>query len=236
MDKGGCLGLLAVCAALLATAPAGAAARDRDCSDFATQGEAQDYFETTGPGDPDNLDADGDGTACETLPSGGGGGSGGGSGGSGDAQHIRGKVIRVIDGDTLEVRAFAAARKRYPVRVIGIDTPEKFGGRECGSAQASASMRQLTPIRAGVMLITDPSQSLFDRYGRLLAYVIRRAGGTDVGRAQIGRGWATTLVVGNRFRRFGDYSRVRRRARRADRGVWGRCGGRFHLPGAPAAQ
>ena len=168
MDKGGCLGLLAVCAALLATAPAGAAARDRDCSDFATQGEAQDYFETTGPGDPDNLDADGDGTACETLPSGGGGGSGGGSGGSGDAQHIRGKVIRVIDGDTLEVRAFAAARKRYPVRVIGIDTPEKFGGRECGSAQASASMRQLTPIRAGVMLITDPSQSLFDRYGRLL--------------------------------------------------------------------
>lgn len=54
-------------------------ATDYDCSDFATQEEAQEYLE---PGDPYGLDADNDGIACEDLPSGGGGGGGSGSGSS----------------------------------------------------------------------------------------------------------------------------------------------------------
>jgi len=38
---------------------------DRDCSDFATQAEAQAFFIAAGPGDPHRLDRDGDGIACE---------------------------------------------------------------------------------------------------------------------------------------------------------------------------
>ena len=41
---------------------------DRNCSDFDTQDEAQEFFEAAGPGDPHGLDADDDGIACETLP------------------------------------------------------------------------------------------------------------------------------------------------------------------------
>jgi hypothetical protein len=63
-------------------APQQATAGDLDCSDFATQEEAQ---ENLAPGDPDGLDADGDGIACETLPSGGGSGGGGGGGGGSQA-------------------------------------------------------------------------------------------------------------------------------------------------------
>jgi hypothetical protein len=59
--------------ALLAALPSDAAAVDYDCSDFATQEEAQEYLL---PGDPYGLDADNDGVACEDLPSGGGGGGG----------------------------------------------------------------------------------------------------------------------------------------------------------------
>lgn len=46
-----------------------ARASDLDCSDFSSQGEAQDYFlRIGGPGsDPDRLDADGDGSACDSL-------------------------------------------------------------------------------------------------------------------------------------------------------------------------
>ena len=47
-----------------------AAAADLDCSDFATQAEAQASLNST-PGDPNDLDADDDGVACETLPGGG---------------------------------------------------------------------------------------------------------------------------------------------------------------------
>ena len=42
--------------------------RDRDCGDFATQAEAQAFFEAAGPSDPHRLDSDGDGVVCESLP------------------------------------------------------------------------------------------------------------------------------------------------------------------------
>ncbi len=61
------VGALAVGAVLAAGlgSPSHAAARDYDCSDFGTQAEAEEYLL---PGDPYNLDADGDGIACEDNP------------------------------------------------------------------------------------------------------------------------------------------------------------------------
>jgi hypothetical protein len=56
--------------AVLSPAPAFA---DYDCSDFATQEEAQEHLT---PGDPNGLDADNDGIACEDFPTGGSGGGG----------------------------------------------------------------------------------------------------------------------------------------------------------------
>lgn len=55
---------------LIASLPAGAAASDKDCSDFPTQRAAQSFFlKHGGPRyDPDRLDADHDGIACEDNP------------------------------------------------------------------------------------------------------------------------------------------------------------------------
>lgn len=60
---------LALMAALLilSAVPSTAAAKDYDCSDFATQAEAEEHLEPGG-GDPYGLDADHDGIACEDLP------------------------------------------------------------------------------------------------------------------------------------------------------------------------
>ena len=44
-------------------------AGDQDCADFATQPEAQAVLEQD-PSDPNGLDGDGDGVACESLPGG----------------------------------------------------------------------------------------------------------------------------------------------------------------------
>jgi hypothetical protein len=48
----------------------GGSGRDYDCSDFATQREAQRFFEKEGGprDDPHGLDGAGDGIACEDLP------------------------------------------------------------------------------------------------------------------------------------------------------------------------
>ena len=62
------LSLLLVCVA----APSVFAKSGLNCSDFATQEEAQAHLEAD-PNDPDGLDRDKDGIACENLPSGGSG-------------------------------------------------------------------------------------------------------------------------------------------------------------------
>ncbi len=42
---------------------------DKDCKDFKTQREAQEFFEANDPtNDPHGLDRDEDGRVCETLP------------------------------------------------------------------------------------------------------------------------------------------------------------------------
>lgn len=55
---------------LLAVMPAAASASDKDCKDFASQRAAQIFFlKHGGPRrDPDRLDGDNDGVACEDNP------------------------------------------------------------------------------------------------------------------------------------------------------------------------
>lgn len=57
-------------ALMLFSLPAGASASDKDCADFPTQRAAQVFFlKHGGPRrDPDRLDADNDGVACEDNP------------------------------------------------------------------------------------------------------------------------------------------------------------------------
>ena len=56
-------------ASSFALAGTASAATDRDCTDFASQAEAQAAYDAV-PGDPERLDQDGDGIACETLSGG----------------------------------------------------------------------------------------------------------------------------------------------------------------------
>jgi Excalibur calcium-binding domain len=62
---------------ILPESGARASGADRDCSDFSTQPEAQQFFLAQGgpASDPHRLDGDNDGIACESLPGGGGGGN-----------------------------------------------------------------------------------------------------------------------------------------------------------------
>ena len=63
----------------LVASPVMAQDGDLDCADFDSQAEAQAELESD-PTDPNNLDADNDGIACEAFDYGDDGGSGGGTG------------------------------------------------------------------------------------------------------------------------------------------------------------
>ncbi|NYE38562.1 endonuclease YncB(thermonuclease family) [Nocardioides cavernae] len=143
-----------------------------------------------------------------------------GSGSSGPERRDRARVVRVTDGDTLKVQ-MADGTEEY-VRIIGIDTPEVHGRRECGGGQASRTMGRLAPVGSRVLLVSDPTQADRDRYGRLLRYVHRS--GKDVGRAQVALGRARVYVYrADPFRRTAPYQRAERRASAQQRGSWGTC-------------
>ena len=211
------------------------ATADRDCSDFATQAEAQSYFESHGgsaTNDFDNLDGDGDGVACESLPcpcsgAGGGGQIQGPAPGVPAGKRLHARVVRDVDGDTIAARF--ANGSEADVRLIGIDTPEDVKPDypvECGSRAAAASMRRMAAGRRAT-LFTDPSQDRFDRYGRLLAYAF--VGGRNVNLAQVRRGWAEVYVYdSNPFRLLRRFRQAQAAARRKGRGVWAHCEGDFH--------
>jgi len=71
------------------------------------------------------------------------------------------QVIRIIDGDTIEI----AGGER--VRYIGIDTPE-LSPEEPYAGEAKAANRELVE---GKMIRLEMDTSEADRYGRLLRYV-----------------------------------------------------------------
>jgi endonuclease YncB( thermonuclease family) len=231
------IGAVVAVAAAMLVAASPVSAQDRDCSDFDTQAEAQDFFENAGPGDPHRLDGNDDGVACEENPCpcrGPGEDEGGGGGGGGNPprrfQTIRSKIIRVIDGDTIIVRPLEKTKRpTYRVRLIGIDSPE-FRPKERGAQLATDNARRLAPRGRKVLLKTDPTQPMFDRFDRLLAYV-RLPSGRQLNRAQVAAGWARVLVVGRRFQQCGEYKRYARRAKRQSRGAWGICGRMMHTPG-----
>jgi endonuclease YncB( thermonuclease family) len=194
-----------------------ASARDFDCSDFSTQAQAQRYLLK---GDPYRLDSNSDGVACESLPCPCSTARPGGKPPRPPKQvRFSGRVLDVVDGDTVDVRRPGRGIER--VRILGIDTPEVYGGVECGGRSASALMKRLA--RGRVRVATDRRQPKRDRYGRLLAYVSR--GGNDLGRVMVLRGRAKVYVVGSRFSRYRSYMRAQQIARADARGSWGTCGG-----------
>lgn len=131
-------------------------------------------------------------------------------------------MTQVVDGDTVDVRLSSGAERR--IRMPGIDTPEVYGGVECGGPEASRSLKKLLPRGTAVRLVSDPSQDLKDRYGRLLRYVTKVSTGKDANRQQIARGWAQVYVYNNDpFNRVASYRTAQQSAVVADRGIWGMC-------------
>jgi len=218
------IGLIAALLAVLAPMPARAVA-DKDCADFDTQAQAQNFYRNNDPNnDPHRLDgSDNDGIVCESLPCPCSTQSQPDKATAGPTTlRQRARVIKVIDGDTVDVRMTGGAKRR--VRLVGIDTPEVYGRVECGGRKASASLMRLLPAGTGVRLISDPTQARTDRYGRLLRYVTKSSTGADMNRKQVWSGWARVYVYDHvPFKRVGSYRDAQRSANAHDRGIWKLC-------------
>jgi micrococcal nuclease len=146
----------------------------------------------------------------------------GGDGGSGAPEPppgpVRAEVLRVVDGDTIEV---ALDGGEEDVRYIGVDTPEtvKPGTPvQCFGPEASARNHELVEGRT---VRLDFDRELRDDYGRLLAYV--SAGGKLVNAELVAGGYARTLEIEPNTSRAAMLARLEERAAVAGRGLWSAC-------------
>ena len=131
-------------------------------------------------------------------------------------------VVRPVDGDTVVVRVGGAEEA---VRLIGIDTPESVAQDrpvECFGPEAKERLAGLLPVGTAVVLERDVEAR--DRYGRLLAYVVRAADGLLVNAALVAEGFAESAAFPPNTTRQGELDAAEARARADQRGLWPACG------------
>lgn len=131
------------------------------------------------------------------------------------ATTLQATVVRVVDGDTIEVRL---GDRLESVRYIGVDTPEvrhPKRGEEPGGREASAVNRQLV---AGKQVRLELDVQARDRYGRMLAYVW--IGDVMINAELVRLGYAQVMTVPPNVRHQALFLKLQRDARDARRGLW----------------
>ena len=130
---------------------------------------------------------------------------------------LDGVVVRIVDGDTVEVRI---GGRIETVRYIGVNTPEVHHprkGEEPGGREAARLNTALVAHRR-VWLELDAQSR--DRYGRLLAYVW--VGDVMVNAELVRRGYAQVMTVPPNVRYVDLFVKLQRDARESGRGLWRR--------------
>jgi micrococcal nuclease len=142
----------------------------------------------------------------------------GGGGGEAGPAAATVRVLRVVDGDTIEI---GLDGEREDLRLIGVDTPEtvKPGTPvQCYGPRASAFTHRLLEGRT-VRVVLGVERR--DVYGRLLGYV--RLGERLVNAMLVRRGLARTLTIPPNDRLASLFRRLELQAARAGRGLWDAC-------------
>lgn len=126
-------------------------------------------------------------------------------------------VQRVIDGDTF------VTRNGTRVRLIGVDTPETYGGIECFGPEASAfTERHLEGDRVGLEFDLDRT----DRYGRTLAYIHDMSfPGRIYNWVLVRRGYGLAKFYSPNYRHQQLFAQAQQKAAIENRGLWSACGG-----------
>lgn len=135
-----------------------------------------------------------------------------------------GRVVRVVDGDTVDISLDGAVES---VRLLGVNTPETthrlangsvVGQLECYGEEASAFTRARL---LGRTISLELDREHRDRYSRLLAYIT--IDGQRFNDELLSGGYARLLVIPPN----GSYARAmlgeEMKARQAGRGLWGHC-------------
>lgn len=133
------------------------------------------------------------------------------------------KLVRVVDGDTIVAEMNG---DNVTVRLIGLDTPEMVDPRQpvqCFGREASDEARNLFGV-GYVRLEPDMSQGLYDKYGRLLAYVYIPQNsvqeGLLVNKYLISEGYGHEYTYNLPYKYQAEFKAAEKEARENRKGLW----------------
>jgi len=133
------------------------------------------------------------------------------------------KVLRVVDGDTIEIEG------NMKLRYIGIDTPETkhpTKGVQCFGKEASDKNKELVE---GKMIRVEKDVSETDRYGRLLRYIwlvddnATASAGLFVNDFLVREGYAHASTFPPDVAYSKQFVEAQQEARDNNRGLWNKC-------------
>jgi micrococcal nuclease len=128
------------------------------------------------------------------------------------------KVVKVVDGDTIDVD-FDGKTER--IRMIGVNTPETVDPRkpvECMGVEASNKAKELLNNQE-VKLEADETQTDRDKYDRLLRYVWRKDG-IFYNLEIIKQGYAYEYTFDLPYRYQKDFKAAQEEAKKQKLGLW----------------
>lgn len=129
------------------------------------------------------------------------------------------KVVKVLDGDTIEV---SVNGKNEKVRLLAIDAPEISDTRKQPQCYSKEATKKLSSIVSGkfVKLVNDPTQGNKDKYQRLLRYVY--ADNTFVNAELVKQGFARSYKS-YPTKYLKDFNTYEKQAQTKQLGLWKAC-------------
>jgi len=125
-------------------------------------------------------------------------------------------VIRVLDGDTIELNS--GERVRY----VGVDTPELGRAGKPAQCFASESAQIHSALVTGKRVRLEKDRSNRDRYGRLLRFVYLEDG-TFVNARLVREGAARASAYRPDLSKKTEFEQLETQARAEGKGRWGTC-------------
>lgn len=131
-------------------------------------------------------------------------------------------ITRVLDGDTIEIDIPDGATPVTRIRLWGVDAPElaydaasfdAYFGRE------AADFVEEHYLDEKVVIHLDPNRANRDRYGRLLAYVMKQSTGERLNESLLEEGFAYADPRFEHVMKM-NYIAMERRAEKAKSGLW----------------
>jgi micrococcal nuclease len=134
-------------------------------------------------------------------------------------------VMKVIDGDTIDVSPTGKVADIERIRLIGINTPETVDPRkavQCFGYEASDETKKMLTDK-NIFLRSDPTQTDRDKYGRLLRYVFIDET-TNYNQFLVQEGFAHEYTYKYPYQYQSEFKKAQAYAQENKKGLWAECG------------